>query len=238
MKIIIAGGGIGGLVTALSLHQAGFEVKVFESVEEVKPLGVGINLLPHAIRVLTNLGLLEKLEGMAVETKELVYANRYGQFFWSEPRGRYAGYKWPQISIHRGKLQMLLWEEVNKTLDKGSVHTNTHLSAYEENNNIVTASFIHKKTNEFLFNEEADILIGADGINSELRKILYPNEGEVVYSGNVLYRGTALMKPYLSAASMAMIGSLQQKMVIYPIERELGRDGLQVINWVANIREK
>ncbi len=237
MKIIIAGAGIGGLVTALSLHRAGFEVKVFESVEEIKPLGVGINLLPHAIRVLTNLGLLEKLEEIAVETKELVYANRYGQFFWSEPRGRFAGYKWPQISIHRGKLQMLLWEEANKTLDKGSVHTNTHLSAYEEHDNKIIARFIHKKTNEFLFNEEADILIGADGINSELRKILYPNEGEVVYSGNVLYRGTALMKPYLSAASMAMIGSLKQKMVIYPIERELDSDGLQVINWVANIRE-
>jgi 5-methylphenazine-1-carboxylate 1-monooxygenase len=237
MKIIIAGGGIGGLVTALSLHKAGLEVKVFESVDEVKPLGVGINLLPHAIRVLTNLGLLEKLEKVAVETKELVYANRYGQFFWTEQRGRYAGYKWPQISIHRGKLQMLLWEEVNITLNKGSVFTNTHLYAYEENDNIITATFIDKKTNEILFKEEADILIGADGINSELRKILYPNEGDVVYSGNVLYRGTALMKPYLSAASMAMIGSLKQKMVIYPIAPELDRDGLQVINWVANIRE-
>ena len=155
MKIIIAGAGIGGLVTALSLHRAGFEVKVFESVEEIKPLGVGINLLPHAIRVLTNLGLLEKLEEIAVETKELVYANRYGQFFWSEPRGRFAGYKWPQISIHRGKLQMLLWEEANKTLDKGSVHTNTHLSAYEEHDNKIIATFIHKKTNEILFNEDS-----------------------------------------------------------------------------------
>jgi 5-methylphenazine-1-carboxylate 1-monooxygenase len=237
MKIIIAGGGIGGLVTALCLHKAGYEVKVFESVEEVKPLGVGINLLPHAVRVLTNIGLLEKLEKIAVETKELVYANRYGQFFWTEPRGRFAGYKWPQMSVHRGEFQMLLWEEANRILEKGSLFTNTHLSAYEENENKITATFINKKTNEILFREDADILIGADGINSELRKILYPNDGDVVYSGNVLYRGTAKMKPYLTGASMAMIGSLKQKMVIYPIVRELDKDGLQVINWVANLRE-
>jgi 2-polyprenyl-6-methoxyphenol hydroxylase-like FAD-dependent oxidoreductase len=107
MKIIIAGGGIGGLVTALRLHQEGYEVKVFESVKEVTPLGVGINLLPHSVRVLTNLGLQDKIAKIAVATEELVYANRQGQFFWSEPRGTHAGYRWPQFSIHRGKFQML-----------------------------------------------------------------------------------------------------------------------------------
>jgi len=238
MKVIIAGGGIGGLVTALSLHRLGIEVKVFESVEEVRPLGVGINLLPHCVRVLTHLGLLEKVEAIAVETKDLIYANRYGQFFWSEPRGRFAGYKWPQLSIHRGKFQVLLWTEVLRELGPERLKNNCHLSEVEHDEHRVKATFINKATGAVNCVEEGDILIGADGINSELRKILYPQEGGVVYSGNVLYRGTALMKPYLSGASMAMIGSLRQKMVVYPIGKELDAQGNQLINWVANLREE
>lgn len=236
MKIIIAGGGIGGLVTAMRLHQAGFEVKVFESVEEVKPLGVGINLLPHAVRVLTNIGLLPKVSAIAVETKELIYANRFGQFFWSEPRGKYAGYRWPQFSIHRGKFQVMLWEETLKTIGAENLKTNCHLQSFEEKGNKITATFINKESGAVVAKEEGDILIGADGINSVLRQKLYPNEGGVVFSGNILYRGTALMKPYKTGSSMAMIGSMKQKMVIYPIG-EPDENGNQVINWVANVRE-
>ena len=236
MKIIIAGGGIGGLVTAMRLHQAGFEVKVFESVEEVKPLGVGINLLPHAVRVLTNIGLLDKLSEIAVETKELVYANRFGQFFWSEPRGKFAGYRWPQFSIHRGKFQVMLWEETLKTIGAENLLANCHLASFEEKGDKITATFINKETGAVVAQEEGDILIGADGINSVLRQKLYPNEGGVVFSGNILYRGTALMKPYKTGSSMAMIGSMKQKMVIYPIG-EPDENGNQVINWVANVRE-
>ena len=236
MKVIIAGGGIGGLVTALSLHQDGHEVKVFESVEEVKPLGVGINLLPHAVRILTNLGLLEKLEKIAVETKELIYANRYGQIFWDELRGKFAGYKWPQLSIHRGKFQLLLLEEVVNSLPENALFTNCHFQSYEELNDKVVVTFINKTSKEIVCKEEGDILIGADGINSALRKILYPYEGDVVFSGNVLYRGTAMMDPFKNGATMAMIGSLKQKMVIYPIGK-VQPDGRQQINWVANLKE-
>lgn len=236
MKILIAGGGIGGLVTAMRLHQAGFEVKVFESVEEVKPLGVGINLLPHAVRVLTNIGLLPKVSGIAVETKELIYANRFGQFFWSEPRGKFAGYRWPQFSIHRGKFQVMLWEETLKTIGAENLKANCHLHSFEEKGDKITATFINKETGQIVAEEEGDILIGADGINSVLRQKLYPNEGGVVFSGNILYRGTALMKPYKTGSSMAMIGSMKQKMVIYPIG-EPDAEGNQVINWVANVRE-
>lgn len=236
LKVIIAGGGIGGLVTAISLHRIGVDVKVFESVEEVRPLGVGINLLPHCVRVLTNLNLLEKVERMSVETKELVYANRYGQFFWQEPRGRYAGYLWPQLSIHRGQFQFLLWTEAIRIIGRDNIRTNAHLSSFQQDSSGVDATFVNKATGDVVAVEHGDILIGADGINSELRKLLFPDEGGVVYSGNVLYRGTSRMRPFLTGATMAMIGSLRQKMVVYPIW-EPEADGDQLINWVANIKE-
>ena len=238
MKIIIAGGGIGGLVTAMRLHQDGHEVHVFESVKEVTPLGVGINLLPHCVRVLTNLGLQDKIAQIAVGTEELVYANRQGQFFWSEPRGKHAGYRWPQFSIHRGHFQVLLWEEAMRVLGPDKLHANAHLQDYEDLGDQVKATFIEKESGEHLAEVVGDILIGADGIHSTLRKKLYPDEGGVVFSGNVLYRGTARMKPYLTGASMAMIGSMKQKMVIYPISKELDADGNQLINWVANLRQE
>lgn len=236
MKIIIIGGGIGGLTTALSLHKAGFEVKVFESVKEIKPLGVGINTLPHSVRVLTNLGLQEKIAQNAIETSDLVYFNKFGQQFWTEPRGRFAGYKWPQFSVHRGVLQMLLFDEVVETLGKDAILKNHHLNHFEQTETEVIAHFIDKDTNEKILEEHADILIGADGINSVVRQQLYPNEGPPVYSENILYRGTTTMKPFLDGTSMAMIGSLRQKMVVYPIGQP-DTNGNCLINWVGNIKE-
>jgi len=237
MKIIIAGAGIGGLTAALCFHEAGFEVEIFESVKSVKPLGVGINLLPHSVRVLTNLGMDDQIAESAVETSDLVYANKYGQIFWEEPRGRFAGYKWPQFSVHRGTLQMLLLKEVERRLGADCIKTQHHLSAFEETPHGITATFINRETGELQAEVKGDLLIGADGINSVLRQLLYPNEGEIKYSGNVLYRGTTLMKPFLNGASMVMIGHMGQKMVVYPIQSELNSDGLQLVNWVSNLRE-
>ena len=236
-KVIIAGGGIGGLTAALCLHQAGFEVKVFESVKEIKPLGVGINTLPHCVRVLTNLGLQEKLAQNAIETSDLVYFNRFGQQFWSEPRGRFAGYKWPQFSIHRGVLQMILWEEALNQLGEPAILTNCHLHHFEQNNAAVTAFFADRDNGTIARVETADVLVGADGINSVVRQQLNPNEGPPVYSENVLYRGTTRMQPFLNGQSMAMIGSLKQKMVVYPIQPEPDADGHYLINWVGNLKE-
>lgn len=237
MKIIIAGAGIGGLTAALCLHEAGHEVKIYESVRSIKPLGVGINLLPHSVRILTKLGLDTRIASSAVETSDLVYANQYGQIFWDEPRGRFAGYRWPQYSVHRGELQMLLLKTVEERLGKTAIKTQHHLSSYHENPDQVTATFIDRESGGIQAKAEADLLIGADGINSALRQMLYPTEGAVKYSGNVLYRGTTLMKPFLNGASMVMIGHMGQKMVVYPIQHQLDENGLQLINWVGNLRE-
>ncbi len=237
MKVIIVGGGIGGLTTALCLHKIGIEVKVFESVSEIKALGVGINLLPHSIRVLTNLGLEPKIAQIAVETQDLVYFDKFGKKFWDEPRGRFAGYKWQQFSIHRGDFQMLLLEETKRIIGEENIKTNHHLESFEQFGEKVIANFSRKNADNQRFTEEADFLIGADGINSVVRKQLYPDEGLPKFSQNVLYRGTSMMKPYLTGASMVMIGHLGQKMVAYPISPEIDENGNQLINWVGNLRE-
>ncbi|MBP8156135.1 MAG: flavin-dependent oxidoreductase [Leadbetterella sp.] len=237
MKIDIIGGGIGGLTAALCLHKEGFEVNVFESVKEIRPLGVGINILPHCVRVLTNLGLQEKIAQSAIETSDLVYFNKFGQQFWTEPRGRFAGYKWPQFSVHRGVLQMILLDAVKERIGESCLHLNHHLSHFAQSEDQVTAHFIDKETGEKLLESTANILIGADGINSEVRKQLNPDEGSPVYSENVLYRGASKMKGFLNSTSMVMVGHLGQKMVAYPIANKPDEDGNYLINWVANLRE-
>lgn len=234
-KILIAGGGIGGLTAALNLHGAGFDVEVYESSRDIKPLGVGINLLPHAVRVLTNLGLLESLSAVAVATRELVYYNKFGQKIWGEPRGRFAGYNWPQFSVHRGRFQMLLLEKVKEIIGEDRIHTGHHLQFCENKEKGISATFINRQNHEEIIAIEADALIGADGIHSVVRKQFYPDEGIPKFSGIILHRGTTISKPFLSGSSMIMAGSRSKKFVAYPIS-PADEDGNQLINWIADLQ--
>ncbi len=232
---MIVGGGIGGLVTALTLHRVGASVRVFESVETIKALGVGINLLPHAVKVLTELGLGEELEKTGLPTAELMYVNKFGQKIWQEDRGINAGYQWPQYSIHRGKLQMLLLNAVKKELGEDAVYTSHHLQSFETLDNSVVAHFINRKTGEQVGSYQADIMIAADGIHSAVRKFYYPNEGLPKYSGRILWRGITESTPYLTGRSMIMAGYQNQKFVSYPISPEAAAQGRSLINWIAEL---
>lgn len=224
--MVIVGAGIGGLAAALSLHAAGcHDVLVAEAAPRIRPLGVGINLLPHAVRELTELGLAERLAALSVATAELAYYSRHGQAIWSEPRGRAAGYHWPQYSVHRGRLQMLLLTAVRERLGPEAVRTGAALTGFRQDERGAVAEFGAEEV-------RCDVLIGADGIHSAVRRVLYPDEGEPRWNGLVLWRGVTRAEPFLTGRSMIMAGNGTEKFVAYPISGP-GPDGRVLVNWIA-----
>lgn len=235
MRIVIVGAGIGGLVTALSLEAAGFrDIRVVERVAELRPLGVGINLLPHAVRELTELGLGDAVAGIGVAPSRLAYFNRHGQPIWSEPRGRDAGYRWPQQSVHRGEFQMLLLDEVERRLGAGTVRQGLRLTAVDEREDVALARFADESGGEHLL--EADVLVGADGIHSALRSQYHPDEGAPPWNGLILWRGTAIVPAYLDGRTMIMAGDGDQKFVAYPLTAPDVASGLARVNFIAERR--
>lgn len=233
--VLIVGAGIGGLTAALHLHRQGIACRVIEAVPAIRPLGVGINLLPHAMKELTDLGLQPALAAVAVETQEMCFYNRHGQFAFREARGRYAGYEWPQLSIHRGDLQMILFEEAKRRLGAERIHLGTRVLHAAQDDAGVTLH-VTDAAGAALPPLTGEIAIGYDGIHSVIRGQLYPDEGAPAYSGINMWRGVTWAKPYLTGASMVLAGWLEVgKMVIYPIRRQLDDQGRQMINWVAEI---
>lgn len=231
MDILIAGGGIAGLTLALSLHRAGIACRVFEAAPAIRPLGVGINLLPHGTRELTELGLQESLARVAVETREVCLVNRFGQFIHREPRGRFAGYEWPQFSIHRADLHEVLLEAVRRRMGEGTVALGKKVQRFEDDGGKVRVSFEDGST------AQGDALIGCDGIHSRVREILFPESTALSYQGINMWRGVTRCKPFLGGASMIIGGWLEVgKLVAYPIRRELDAQGRQLVNWVAEIQ--
>lgn len=231
MKIAIVGAGIGGLLTALSLHDAGFDdLEVYERSSEIRGLGVGINLLPHAVRELTELGLADEIAALGVAPETLAYANRFGQAIWDEPRGRAAGYAWPQLSVHRGRLQLALRDAVETRI--GAIIRTGHRLVAADSGERETLTF---ETAEGLATVTADVVIGADGIHSALRALRYPNEGGPAWSGLTLWRGVAHAAPFLDGETMVMVGDGDQKFVAYPLG-PTDAAGRMPINFIAEKR--
>jgi 2-polyprenyl-6-methoxyphenol hydroxylase-like FAD-dependent oxidoreductase len=234
MKALIAGAGIGGLTTALFLHKAGIEAEIFERADEVRELGVGINMLPHAVKELAGLGLMADLDAEGIRTRELIYANRFGQVVWQELRGVDAGYEVPQISIHRGKLLGVIHRAAVDRLGAGAVHTGSRVTGFNQDRDGVTIEF--ERSDGSRGKAEGDLLIGADGIHSAVRAVLHPEEGPSIWSGIMLWRGTTEWPVWLDGRTMAIAGGNFAKFVYYPIKADPARPGTRLTNWAVMAR--
>jgi len=233
-EIVIVGGGVGGLTLALVLHANGLPCRVLEAVSGIRPLGVGVNVLPHGAAELAKLGLVERLEAQCIATDEANFFNRFGQLVHREPLGRAAGYPQPQLSIHRADLHMTLLEAVRERLGPDAVLLDRRVERFEQGAAGVTLHFAADATGARPPSLAAAVAIGADGIHSAIRRQLFPEEGDPKYTGYNMWRGVTRWKPFLTGASQTRIGWLANgKMVIYPIRRFA--DGTQLINWVFEV---
>ena len=219
MNIAIAGAGIGGLTTALCLHEMGFQVKVFEAVGTIRPLGVGINLMPHASEVLHRLGLAEVLQAVAVRTRCIEYRTKYGHLIQSDPRNVAAGFSAPQYSIHRGDLQMILLDAARERLGAQTVEAGKSVAGFSQTSSGVTVQFDDGGT------YVCDLLIGADGLHSNVRRQLHPHEGPINYEGTMMFRGALEMDPIGDGRTMVIAGNHDVKFCDLPDQRKSPQTG-------------
>jgi 2-polyprenyl-6-methoxyphenol hydroxylase-like FAD-dependent oxidoreductase len=233
MQVVIVGGGIGGLTLALMLHARGIDCQICEASPRIRELGVGINVLPHAIAELDALGLLARLDEVAIRTRELIYANRFGQEIWREPRGLEAGYDVPQFSIHRGRLQGVLHRAVIERLGRGALRQGHVFTAFTQDEGAVKARFT-KRARGSRTTVAGDVLVGCDGIHSTVRRRLYPGESGLKWNGVLMWRGATNAKGFLDGRTMIVGGGFDNKLVLYPIAP--AKNGKQPINWVVTYR--
>ena len=226
MHVLIAGGGVGGLALALMLHQRGIGCTVLEAAPEVKPLGVGINTLPHAIRELAALDLLPALDGVGIRTRELRYLNRFGQEIWKEPRGIWAGHEVPQFSIHRGHLHQVLWQAAEGRLPAGALLRNARLQNFTQNAHGITAHLMDGRS------LSGDVLIGADGSHSIIRASLHPDDGGIRWNGIQMWRGAVEWPAFEGGDTMIVAGDMKEKLVLYPIGAGASA-ATRLTNWVV-----
>ncbi len=232
--VLIAGGGIGGLTLALTLHQIGVPCQVYEAVPDILPLGVGINLQPNAVRELYELGIgADKLDAIGIQAKEWALVGRNGNDVYAEPRGLLAGYKWPQYSVHRGQLQMLLLNEVQRRLGPGAVLLGQRVTGYRNEAQGVTA-FIETRNGERR-EVQGSLLIAADGLHSAVRAQMYPAQPPIQWGGAIMWRGVTPGVAHRTGASFVGVGSLKHRVVVYPISPPDAATGLSTINWIAEI---
>jgi 5-methylphenazine-1-carboxylate 1-monooxygenase len=233
--VIIAGGGFGGLATALTLHQIGIPCVVYEAAREMRPLGVGINLQPNAVRELYDLGItLDDLDRTGLPAKEWALVGLNGNDIYSEPRGLEAGYNWPQYAVHRGQFLMLLYEKVAERIGPEAVKLGRRVAGYRKNaDGSVSARIEHADggTSE----AKGALLIGADGIHSAVRAQMHPTQPPIHWGGAVMWRGTTWGKPIRTGASFVGLGTHRQRVVFYPISHPHPQTGLSIINWIAEV---
>lgn len=230
-RVLIAGGGIGGLTLALSLHQLGIPCTVFEAATEVAEIGVGLNILPHSARALDSLGLFGEIDDVAIRTRELRYVNHLGQQIWAGRCGLWGGHDTPQFSIHRGRLHRILWRAAQTRLPAGGLRNGYRLRGFAQGSDGVTARFTLADGTEA--EEHGDVLVGADGIHSALRVLLHPDDGGIRWQGSQLWRGVVDWPAFEDGNVMLIAADSMAKLTVYPIA-EGKSAGTRLTNWVMN----
>jgi len=239
MDTIIIGGGIGGLTLALAIHspQAASRIRVFEAAPDMRALGVGINLGPHAMKELSALGLEDALVATSCQPQDYAFFTRHGQLVYREPWGKAAGHQWPHISLLRPDLQRVLLAAVRERIGVENFITGHRCVGVEQGGARVTARF-SDPDGKALAPAAGDVLIACDGVHSVARTQFYPNEGPFIYRGINLWRGVTRRKPYLTGASIARIGARHSTLIIYPLRNNYDAEGNQLVNWVAEIERE
>jgi 2-polyprenyl-6-methoxyphenol hydroxylase-like FAD-dependent oxidoreductase len=236
LPVLVAGGGIGGLSLALTLHQIGVPCLVFETVEHLKPLGVGINLQPNAVRELEELGIgSAALDDIGVQTQEWTLVGLNGNDVYSEPRGLRAGYRWPQYSVHRGGLQMLLYRVALERLGPDAMRTGLQVTGYRQRPDGRSVTALLRTRDGRRFEVEGSLLIGADGLHSAVRAQMHPDQPPINWGGAIMWRGTTPGVPIRTGASFVGLGTHRHRVVFYPISKPDPATGLATINWIAEI---
>lgn len=230
MTVLIAGGGIAGLVMGLTLHQLRLPFRVFERVAEPRPLGLGINLQPNAVRELMDLGLEGRLDEIGIRTRQYGFYTKTGLPIWVEPRGLAAGYAWPQFSLHRGKLQMLLLEELRRRAGDDAVVTGAGVTGFQTTDRGAVLILADGRR------VEGSVALAADGIHSAVRRQMVPDEGEPIWNGAIMWRGTSPGRHFLGGNAMFLAGHDSQRFVAYPMTPEDPVTGMATINWIAELR--
>ena len=238
-NIIIVGGGIGGLTLALTLHAAGLgdKVQIFDVVPEFKPVGGGINLGPHAVKVYSDLGLENELLAVSKQPYDYAFFTRHGQLVYREPWGKAAGHHWPHISIHRAELHKVLERNVIARIGPDCLHMGIRCANVAQDDHSVSATFAPIKGGEATTYSGA-VIIGCDGVNSTVRKTLYPGEAPHRFHGINLWRGVTRHKPFLTGSSIVRVGAMHSTIIIYPIRDNIDVEGNQLVNWVAEVDSK
>jgi len=236
MRVAIIGGGICGLSLALDLKQRGIQARVYERAPEIRELGVGITVLPHAMREFSALGLSDAILAAGIENRESCFFNRFGQLIYKEPRGKFAGYEYPEVGIHRGRLHLILYDATRAALGPEAVRTDHECTGVEQDERGARVHFRQTTTGETLESVQADVVVACDGVNSVVRKQYYPDD-RVVFSGINTWRGITRRRPILGGRTYMRVGSiLTGKIVIYPIIDDVDGEGNQLVNWMAEIQ--
>jgi 5-methylphenazine-1-carboxylate 1-monooxygenase len=230
VTVLIAGGGIAGLTLGLTLHQIGVSFRIFEATRQIRPLGVGINLQPNAVRELLDLGLEAELDSIGVKIRQIGFYSKLGHTIWEEPRGEWAGYAWPQYALHRGEFQMMLYDALIRRAGEGCIVTGARVTGFD---NAPDHAVLHLESGDSI---TGDLIVAADGIHSAIRAQMLPHEGPPVWGGAILWRATTQAKPFLGGAAMALAGHDTQRIVAYPISGPDPETGLATINWIAELR--